>query len=309
MSNSNNPIEFNASTGANDEINVGDFLKEDNNGMMDEKEEKKVLNTKWSKVIPQELKRKSKEEIKKQQELLIHISRYMNSPRFGSYLDKLGLNIKPTQLQKYTYEELEELLEKVRTAINSKSGSNIITEGYFMACGIGETMTKNPKIKEKIDLTGLSQSLRQDEELQDVLEAISLEYGSVAMLSPEKRLAYLTATHILRVSASNKMLDKLKQLEQQRANPDFSPVKQDEKKEEPINLIPERPKEPEVVIDFGGDKTDEEGEKENNTLTNIGELVNFSTTAMKESKDSKEKKKTGRPRKQKEKKESDVIDL
>jgi len=296
-----NPIEFNVSAGANDDLNVADFLKEDNNAV-DEKEEKKMLNTKWSKIIPQELKRKSKEEIKKQQELLIHISRYNNSTRFGSYLDKLGLNIKPTQLQKYTYEELEELLEKIRTAINSKSGSNIITEGYFMACGIGETLTKNPKIKERLDLTGLSQSLRQDEELQDVLEAISLEYGSVAMLSPEKRLLYLTATHILRVSASNKMLEKLKQLEQQRANPDFrnSPsvnnaeVKQNE---EIINLVPERPKEPEVIIDFG---TTEQTEEQKN----IGEVVNF-TTKPKEA----EKKKTGRPRKPKDKKENEVIDL
>ena len=278
----------------------------------DEKEEKKLLNTKWSKVIPQELKRKSKEEIKKQQELLIHISRYNNSPRFGSYLDKLGLNIKPTQLQKYTYEELEELLEKIRTAINSKSGSNIITEGYFMACGIGETMTKNPKIKEKIDLTGLTQSLRQDEELQDVLEAISLEYGSIAMLSPEKRLAYLTATHILRVSASNKMLEKLKQLEQQRANPDFQEAKQEENKEEPINLIPERPKEPEVVIDFGGERPNGGSgtNSSNNDTSPIGELINYSSTPTpQEVRENKEKKKTGRPRKPKEKKESEVIEL
>ena len=56
------------------------------------------------------------DDVKKHQEHVLMLSRYGSSSRFGEYLKSLSFVLTPIKLRKLKLEQLEELLERVRTS-------------------------------------------------------------------------------------------------------------------------------------------------------------------------------------------------
>jgi len=63
--------------------------------------------------------------VKVHQEHCLMLSRYGSSPRFGEYLKSLSFVLTPVKLRKLKLEQLEELLERVRTSVANKTVSDI----------------------------------------------------------------------------------------------------------------------------------------------------------------------------------------
>jgi hypothetical protein len=79
-----------------------------------------------------------------------------------------------------------------------------------MATGVMEGVSQHPNIKPKFDLTGFNKLIREDENLQDVLECLNLNYGDIMSLSAEKKVILLTFSSAIKCASVNKMLNSLK---------------------------------------------------------------------------------------------------
>ena len=126
----------------------------------------------------------------------------------------VGFQFSPIHLKSLDISDLEDLLIELKSAIQNKNGSKIVDESYFMAIGMLENVTKHPKFNQYLDLEGLSKQSRENDELLDCLECISLLYADFGNLSPEKKIVFLTMSNIMRVSALNKMLKNIKNYEE-----------------------------------------------------------------------------------------------
>lgn len=158
--------------------------------------------------------RLSPEELQQKQQLIIQISRFRDSSRFANFLNSLGFNLSPTHLKSMDIGQLEDLLIELKTAIQSKNGSKFIDESYFMIMSMLENISKHPKFNKYADLSGLSKSARENDELLDTLECLNLMYSDLGQLSPEKKLVFLTGSCILQTASLNKMLKNIQNYEQ-----------------------------------------------------------------------------------------------
>ena len=165
-----------------------------------------VNNYEAKKILKKMGTRLTSEELEQKQHLIIQITRFRDSSRFSNFLNSLGFQLSPSHLKSLDISELEDLLIELKSAIQNKNGSKIVDESYFMAIGMLENITKHPKFNKFLDLEGLSKQSRENDELLDCLECISLLYADFGNLSPEKKIVFLTMSNIMRVSALNKML-------------------------------------------------------------------------------------------------------
>ena len=146
----------------------------------------------------------SPEDIAKHEGLVLKITRYGTSPRFGDYLKKTGLHF--DNLRMKTIDELDEMLARIKVAMSNKSPSGMVNHLVFMGTGTVEGVTTSiPSIKAKCDLTGFNKALQEDDSFKDLLEELSLEYGMVSALSPEKRLLWALASKGMTVAMLNKV--------------------------------------------------------------------------------------------------------
>ena len=174
------------------------------------KQTKQSLNSEAKKLIKTTENRLSDEEIERKGKLIINISRYRESTRFKSYLEGLGFNLSSSSLKQKSISELEDLLKELQVAVMNKNSSSIVSEVYYMATGVMEGVSQHPNIKPKFDLTGFNKLIREDENLQDVLECLNLNYGDIMSLSAEKKVILLTFSSAIKCASVNKMLNSLK---------------------------------------------------------------------------------------------------
>ena len=158
--------------------------------------------------------RLSPEELQQKQQLIIQISRFRDSSRFANFLNSLGFNLSPTHLKTMDISQLEDLLIELKSSIQNKNGSKFIDESYFMIMSMLENISKHPKFNKYADLSGLSKSARENDELLDTLECLNLMYSDLGQLSPEKKLVFLTGSCILQTASLNKMLKNIQNYEQ-----------------------------------------------------------------------------------------------
>ena len=176
---------------------------------------KSKINYEAKSLIKKMPNRLSDEELKRKTELCIQLNRYANSSRFKDFLQSTSFNLSPSHLKTLTIPELEEMLKQVQLVVSNKNSSKVVDEAYFMIIGLCENVSQNPKFKNQCDLQGLSQTLRNDPEIADLLECISLSYGSIVDISPEKKLILSTIGCVIKTASVNKMLTKIKNYEQQ----------------------------------------------------------------------------------------------
>jgi hypothetical protein len=198
-----------------DNFDFGDIMNSNDDNGNDfsnvmKKQTKQSLNSEAKKLIKTTENRLSDEDIERKQKLIINISRYRESTRFKSYLEGLGFNLSSSSLKQKSISELEDTLKELQVAVMNKNSSSIVSEVYYMSTGVIEGVSQHPNIKPKFDLTGFNKMVREDENLQDVLECLNLNYGDVMSLTPEKKILMLTFSSAIKCASVNKMLNSLK---------------------------------------------------------------------------------------------------
>lgn len=148
--------------------------------------------------------------VKKHQEHCLMLSRYGSSPRFGEYLKSLSFVLTPIKLRKLKLEQLEELLERVRTSVANKTVSDIWSNSITSGLGMVENFCTMTRLNDTIKLKGLTELLKDDESFLDLLEELKLNNQNLAYVSPYTRLVYTLMTSIMHVHGVNVMLDKRK---------------------------------------------------------------------------------------------------
>ena len=86
--------------------------------------------------------------------------------------------------------EMELLIEELSVAVNTRNSSGLTKMLYFESCRfleVGGTMAG-------ANIAGLSEALKQNQAIHDVLNELSLKYESDMFMAPEVRLIYLTLT-------------------------------------------------------------------------------------------------------------------
>ena len=148
--------------------------------------------------------------VQKHQEHCLMLSRYGSSPRFGDYLKSLSIVLTPIKLRKLKLEQLEELLERVRTSVANRTISDIWTNSITSGLGVVENLCTMTRLNDTIKLKGLTELLKDDETFLDLLEELKLNNQNLAYVSPYTRLAYTLLTSIVHVHGLNTILDKRK---------------------------------------------------------------------------------------------------
>lgn len=129
----------------------------------------------------------TKEQDEKKQNILLALRRYNNSQRFGTYLQENGFKLEAKTLPRKSIEELESILNRVRFAVANKGDgtfSDVLLKKMFV---FAETVITKQSGK-KANLTGLQQTLWQNEQFLDDLECLKLEYLSFAYVDYKYRL-------------------------------------------------------------------------------------------------------------------------
>jgi hypothetical protein len=94
------------------------------------------------------------------------------------------------EIDKMSEREMEFLIEELSIAVNTRNSSGLTKMLYFESCRfleIGGAMAG-------MQIAGLSEALKQNQAIHDVLNELALKYESDMFMQPEIRLAYLTCT-------------------------------------------------------------------------------------------------------------------
>lgn len=224
-----------------------------------EKVEMKKVRERMEKVVEKETKRvMSKEDAEKHQGTILILTRYGAHPRFQKYLKDLGFSF--DHLNDKPLDELEELLTRVKMACANKTPSSIVGLGVHIAATTLEGVCLKPEINEVFDPSGLAMVLANDPQMQDIIAELDLNYGAMAMVSPESRLLMTIAMTATTLAKVNKM--KKAQLNNRLPPPSLlsssapslpippPPPMEKEKKAEDKKAEKERPKRPDNVMNF-----------------------------------------------------------
>lgn len=149
-----------------------------------------------------------KGDIKQHQEHVLMLSRYGTSPRFGEYLKSLSFELTVPKLKKQKVNELEELLERVRTSVANKTVSDLWTDTIMSGVSMAENLCLMTKVGENVRLKGITEVLKEDESFLDLCEELKLNNQNLAYTSPYTRLAYTLLTVGFHVHSVNTLVEK-----------------------------------------------------------------------------------------------------
>ena len=131
----------------------------------------------------------STEERSRWQSLLLTLSRYGASRRFGELLRSYGFNLSTTALKRLDLDELEDVLDRVRVCCQQSTVESMFSQAALSAVGFVESaVCATPTLKDKVLISGLTEGLRQDESFMSALEQLSIDMGSFVACPPEYRL-------------------------------------------------------------------------------------------------------------------------
>jgi len=151
---------------------------------------------------------KDPQDIKKHQELVLHLSRYGSSKRFAEYLNALGFHLTASALKKQSVSDLQELLQRVQTSLDNKGTSNFWSELSLGAVQTGELIVVNSGLNKKIKIKGLTDALRNNDEYLDLVELLELSYTNFTHVRPEIRLVYTVMSSAMKLHAVNSFMEK-----------------------------------------------------------------------------------------------------
>lgn len=162
------------------------------------------------KAVKQAVKARSPEEVAEHQSLVLKLCRYGASNRFGEYLKSNGFDLKPSRLKELSVPELQELQQRVQITTGAKNSSSYIADSVLGGLQLGETLAMATKLKERWNISGMTDRLRVDENFLDALEELQLENQDWTAISPEKRLLLITMQQAQICAMMNRKMDTVK---------------------------------------------------------------------------------------------------
>lgn len=149
----------------------------------------------------------SKEEDEEIQKRIMVINRYKNSTRFSEYLKDQGFKF--TALNKKSLDELDSLVNKIRFTVNNKDDPNLLNDDLFKQLFAMIETTITQKSRGKVDLSGMTSILFEDQTFLDDIERFRLEYLGFANIDYRARMVMTIISTALRVSGINAYNKKL----------------------------------------------------------------------------------------------------
>ena len=151
----------------------------------------------------------NEEETEEHAKLVLHLSSFGLSPRFGHYLQTLSFRLGPVHLRTLDIPSLEELKIRVRTAVANKIQTSFFKDSVLSTVKGVELVTQSvPSIKSRINLSGWAQELENDDVFLDAIEQLRLTHQDFTALPPHIRLLLCVVQSAARVHMVNKFLDK-----------------------------------------------------------------------------------------------------
>lgn len=103
----------------------------------------------------------NEEDVSRHQALILQLTRFGSSDRFGAYLKSLSFQLTPAHLKTLQIDELEECLQRVRCACMNKGSSEFFTTAALAVCqGVEVALTKSSI---PVEAHGFTEMLKKDE--------------------------------------------------------------------------------------------------------------------------------------------------
>jgi hypothetical protein len=137
-------------------------------------------------------------DIVKCQPLILKIQQYKTI--YPTYLATYGDELDNSNLSKMNYEELKDLIDKIRVTIGILNSGSFIHTGYYGVCNVIETIL--PRIT-GVNMDGFTEELTKNPDVHNTLNEIMLEQDMI-YIRPEIRLALVTLGCVNTIIARNK---------------------------------------------------------------------------------------------------------
>lgn len=132
--------------------------------------------------------------------------------KFEKYL--LAYEIDIMKLKSMSLEELETLYKQVELAVQCRNSTNMYK---FTYSGVLETAEKVAPIV-GMNLNGLSAVMNNNNEIQEILDEISIKYSSKTYAPPEIRLCFITLYTALGINSQNKKISAINKVVEEKVD-------------------------------------------------------------------------------------------
>jgi len=132
--------------------------------------------------------------------------------KFEKYL--LAYEIDIMKLKSMSLEELQTLHKQVELAVQCRNSTNMYK---FTYSGVLETAEKLAPIV-GMNLNGLSAVMNNNNEIQEILDEISIKYSSKAYAPPEVRLCFITLYTALGINSQNKKISAINKVVEEKVD-------------------------------------------------------------------------------------------
>jgi hypothetical protein len=121
--------------------------------------------------------KENEEETEDYAKLVLHLSSFGLSPRFGHYLQTLSFRLGPVHLRTLDIAALEELKICVRTAVANKNQTSFFKDSVLGTVKGLELVTQSvASIKSRINFNEWAQALENDDVFLDAIEQLRLTH-------------------------------------------------------------------------------------------------------------------------------------
>ncbi len=132
--------------------------------------------------------------------------------KFEKYL--LAYEIDIMKLKSMSLEELETLYKQVELAVQCRNSTNMYK---FTYSGVLESVEKVAPIV-GMNLNGLSAVMNNNNEIQEILDEISIKYSSKTYAPPEIRLCFITLYTALGINSQNKKISAINKVVEEKVD-------------------------------------------------------------------------------------------
>lgn len=147
-----------------------------------------------------EKKRTTTVDIEERQKIIWKIKKYLASKRFGTYLQKeLGIKYSQTQLSKFQISTLQNILSRIRIAVDTKNSDNIYDKMMFSA-----SLAFEKGISPVYDIDGFAVKLFENDEFLNAAEKVKIE-SELPNIPPSVQMMFIATQTAIVVHEMNKL--------------------------------------------------------------------------------------------------------
>ena len=140
------------------------------------------------------------------QKIRAQICRYRGHPKIGKFLQTQGFKLDDKYINKLDQQGLEDLLGRIRFATGNRNSDQLFKSGIIGGIHAFEYVGQNYL---DMKIQGLTATLNQSEQFNDIVDEIMLEHQLMIYTRPEVRLAYLVLSTSLQLHTFNDQLAKM----------------------------------------------------------------------------------------------------